>query len=37
MQGGIPVFFHSELFYGAVLNYLTYGKELEALVQAVEK
>jgi hypothetical protein len=33
MQGGNPVCYHSELFHGGVLNFLTYDKELYSLVQ----
>lgn len=37
MQGGKPVYYHSETFSGAVSNYPTYDKELYALVQSVKK
>jgi hypothetical protein len=36
-QGGRPIYYHSEVFHGAVLNYPTYDKELYALVQVVKK
>jgi hypothetical protein len=35
MKGGKMVFYHSDMFYGGVLNYLTYDKKLYALVQVV--
>ena len=37
MQGGRSLCYHSEVFYGVILNYPTYDKELYALVQAVKK
>jgi hypothetical protein len=37
MQGGRHVCYHFKIFYGAVLNYPTYDKELYALVQDVKK
>eukprot|EP00253_Pinus_taeda_P020498 PITA_20498 len=37
MQGGRPIFYHSEVFHGAILNYPTYNKELYAMVQSVKK
>jgi hypothetical protein len=37
MQVGRLIFYHLELFYGAILNYPTYDKELYALVQVVNK
>jgi hypothetical protein len=37
MQGGSPMFYHSNLFHGLVLDYPTYDKELLAIVQAVKK
>jgi hypothetical protein len=30
LQGGRPICYHSEVFYGAVLNYHIYDKELYA-------
>ena len=37
MQRGKPIFYHSKMFRGKVLNYPTYDKELNALVQVVQK
>lgn len=37
MQGGRPLYYHSELFHGVVLDYSTYDKELFSIVQAVKK
>jgi hypothetical protein len=37
MQGGKSICYHSEMFRGGVLNYLTCDKELYALVQGVKK
>jgi hypothetical protein len=35
MQGGEPIHYRYKMFLGLVLNYLTYDKELYALVQIV--
>ena len=37
MQGGKPVYYHSETFLAAISSYPTYDKELYALVQSVKK
>jgi hypothetical protein len=37
MQGGKLVCYHFEMFYGGFLNYLSYDKELYAMVQVVKK
>jgi hypothetical protein len=37
MQGERPVFYHSEILHGEVINYPTYEKELYALVQDFNK
>lgn len=37
MHGERPLYFHSEVFHGVVLNYPTYNKELYAMVQVVKK
>ena len=37
MQHGKPICFHSENFYGAVIKYPTYERELYELVQSVKK
>jgi hypothetical protein len=37
MQGGRAIYYHSEVFHGAILNYPTYNKDLYALVQALKK
>ena len=37
MQGGKPVYYHSETFLVAISNYPTYDKELYALVQSIKK
>jgi hypothetical protein len=37
LQHGKPIYFHSETFNGAMINYPTYDKELYALVQSVKK
>jgi hypothetical protein len=37
MRRGKLVCYHSEMFHGGVLNYLTYDKELYALVQSIKK
>jgi hypothetical protein len=37
MQGGRLVWYHSKIFHGEVLNYLTNEKKLYGLVQAVKK
>ena len=37
MQESEPICYHFEKFSGAILNYLTYDKEMYALVQAVKK
>jgi len=34
---GRLIFYHSELFHGQILNYITYDKEFYALVQLVKK
>ena len=36
LQGGHPIAYFSEKFHGATLNYLTYDKELYALVSALQ-
>ena len=37
MQGGRPVCYHYEVFHGAMLSYLTYDKDIYAVVQDVKK
>ena len=37
LQKGKPNYFHSETFSKEVINYLTYEKELFALVESVKK
>lgn len=37
MQGVTPFCYHSKLFHGVVLIYLTYDKEIYALVHTVKK
>jgi hypothetical protein len=37
MQQGKPICYHSKIFTQEVINYLTYDKELYALVQSVKK
>lgn len=37
LQEGKPMCYHSKTFNGAILNYLTYEKEMYALVKAFKK
>ena len=37
IQEGKPIYYHSKMFSGAILNYPIYDKEMYALVQVVEK
>jgi hypothetical protein len=36
MQGGRLVFYHSDLFHGSILDYLTYDKDIFAIVQQMK-
>jgi hypothetical protein len=37
MQGGIPICYHSKLFWRPILEHPTYGKELFTIVQVVKR